>query len=79
MKSRLEDREVIIEKVEHGEDFCDSYITLAYYADTGEELTSDELNQLTEECASVLYDEWEERKMENAFESYKHHMKYGND
>jgi NAD dependent epimerase/dehydratase family enzyme len=77
MKSRLENREVIIEKVEHGEDFCDSYITLAYYADTGEELTADELDQLTEECASMLYDEWEEKKAEYSFESYKSFSKYG--
>lgn len=65
---RYEDREVIVKQIEHGEDFCDSYIVEACYADNGENLSHDELDQLTEECMSFLYDEWEERAREAAEE-----------
>jgi len=37
-------------------DFCDSYFSSAVWADTGEFLTDDELEELTDECASEKYE-----------------------
>ena len=37
-------------------DFCDSYFASAVWADTGEFLTDEELEQLTDECYSEKYE-----------------------
>jgi hypothetical protein len=62
MKAYLEDREVEITKIEHGSDYCDSYIVEACFLDNGEDLTEEELNELTELYQDLLYESWIERK-----------------
>jgi len=61
MKARLEDREVEIIQIEHGRDYCDSYIVEACFLDTGEDLNEEELNELTELYQDLLYEAWIER------------------
>lgn len=77
MKSYLNDREVEIQEIEHGLDYCDSYILSASFTDTGENLTDDELSELTELCMDILYEDWEERRACAAFDGYKDSYKYG--
>jgi hypothetical protein len=36
--------------------YCDAYFETAFYADTGEELTEDELNELADEQPELLYE-----------------------
>lgn len=77
MKAHLNDREVDIQDIEHGEDYCDSYIIAAQYVDTGEDLTEDELQELTELCMDILYEEWYERRACSAYDRAKDAAKYG--
>jgi hypothetical protein len=68
MKAYLEDREVEIHQIEHGADYCDSYIIAASFVDSGEDLSEDELNELTELCVDMLYEEWQERRMTSSYD-----------
>lgn len=77
MITKYENREVEIIDIEHGVDYCDSYIIEAQYLDTGELLNDGELDELTELCQDILYDEWNEKRQSDAYDTAKDLMKYG--
>jgi len=58
MKLMYNDREVMVIKIEHGFEYCDSYITEAVFLDNGEDLEEIDLLQLTEENLDFLYEGW---------------------
>ena len=51
-------RQVEVCEVSYGADFVDSYIEEAYYADTEEKLTDDELDALFTDRADVFYEDF---------------------
>jgi hypothetical protein len=77
MKTHYDNKEVLITEIEHGSDYCDSYIVSAEYVETGEELDDNELDELTELCADILYDDWYERQACEFYDAAKDASKYG--
>jgi len=71
MKTTFKNRPVEIESISHDRyDSCDSFIELAYYADTDEELTDEELQELTDENQDLVYKSWFERQIDAAESAY---------
>lgn len=77
MKAQLNNREVEIIEIQQEKDPCDSFILEAVYVDTGEELTRDELDVLTSECADMIYEDWIDHNTSTAYDLYKDSYKYG--
>lgn len=66
MAYRLKGREVEIGIIRHSGDVVDSFIESAYYVDSGRDLTDEELDQLTDEHAAEIHDDWFEWQVSRA-------------
>jgi len=59
-------RQVEVCEVAHGADYVDSYIEDAYYVDTEEQLTEQEMDQLFTDRNDIFYEDWVNHQIDKA-------------
>lgn len=69
MKYKLDGREVEIEDTDFDGDAV--YILAAYYLDTDEDLTDEELNQLSDKYQNSLFEDVVSARADHYYEMYK--------